>query len=73
MPVLLPMGMAWLLELQVALTVCPEEESVAAKVTEPDAKAAVKLPDPCEMHPVTHEIVKPFELWLLTVSVVLAV
>jgi len=60
-PVVVPMEMAGLLEVQVAKTVCPEEGSVAVKVTEPNVRGAVKVPVPCGVHPV-HEIVSPFDV-----------
>src|SRR5690348_7934348 len=70
-PVLLPMGMAALLEVHVGVTACPFE-SVAVNVTEPTDDETVNAPAPSGVHK-AHAIVRPFDVWLLTVSVVLAV
>lgn len=70
-PVLLPMGMAALLEVHVGVTACPFE-SVAVNVTEPTDDETVNVPDPSGVQS-AHAIVRPFDVWLLTVSVVLAV
>ena len=59
-PVLLPMGIAALLEVQFGVTACPEE-SVAVNVTEPADEDTVKAPDPNDVHN-AHAIVRPLEV-----------
>ena len=59
-PVLLPMGIAALLEVQVGVAACPFE-SVAVNVTEPADEETVKAPDPSEVHN-AHAIVRPFDV-----------
>jgi hypothetical protein len=59
-PVLLPMGMEALLEVQVGVTACPFE-SVAVNVTEPTDDETVNVPDPSGVQS-GHAIVKPFDV-----------
>ena len=59
-PVLLPMGIAALLEVQVGVTDCPNE-SVALNVTEPAEDETVNAPDPSVVHN-GHVIVRPFDV-----------
>jgi hypothetical protein len=59
-PVLLPMGMATLLEVHVGVTACPFE-SVAVNVTEPTDDETVNAPDPSGVHS-AHWIVRPFDV-----------
>jgi hypothetical protein len=59
-PVLLPMGIAALLEVQVGVTDC-RDESVALNVTEPAEDETVNAPDPSGVHN-GHVIVRPFDV-----------
>ena len=59
-PVLLPMGMAALVEVHVGVTACPFE-SVAVNVTEPTDDETANAPDPSEVHD-GHAIVRPLDV-----------
>ena len=59
-PVLLPMGIAALLEVQVGVTACPDE-SVAVNVTEPADEETVNAPDPNDVHN-AHAMFKPLDV-----------
>ena len=59
-PVLLPTGMAALLEVHVGVTACPFE-SVAVNVTEPTDDETVNAPDPSGVHN-GHAMMSPLEV-----------